>query len=154
GIGADRVERGQFCKVEFLRRLPFRLARGRGNGFVGFHFSDCRVVGYGRLVGLRVFAGDVALATRPASEKFFLITHLPSSRRDGPWRHKGSGLARSRLRFTKLCSTWCSAMKAEIASCIGSGIGTASTRLTPASVIASPSAGSAVTIMSSNGGSR
>ena len=80
---------------------------------------------------------------------FLLIVVLPFSvlslRRPGI-----RGPPRSRCRLLKGRSTWCSAMKRSIVSIIAAGIGTVAIRSLPASVNASPSEGSAVTIRMSN----
>src|SRR5262245_4897134 len=151
-VRTDRFDRRQVGCVEFDR------ARVDQPGLVGLHTgvltrSRLGLVRDVCLFALRFFMGGLALAPRPAINEIFAIVHLRSSRPDGPRRASASGSARSRFLFTNSRSTWCSATKAAIVSCIEVGIATVSTTLAPASVMASPSAGSAVTDANSYGGS-
>src|SRR5512139_1569859 len=148
GSGSNRFDRWQATYIERGCRRCYLF--GPWHALVRL-LRFCRLADSSgvHLCRLLRFGGGLALAARPTAEKIIRIVHLRSSPVDGPRRASASGFARSRLRFTNARSTWCCATKAATASCSGSGIGRGSTMLAPASVIPSPSAGSAVTAATS-----
>src|SRR6185369_3189545 len=144
GASCQLLELWQGREIEF-RRDVFTLRCGRVRRFDAF-------------AGRRVRLFGLLLALRPSRQKalipigFVRTAHgrpVPSSDRP-PGTRGRSPLARSRLRLWNTRSTWNRSTKAAIHDAISGGIGTVPITSQPLSNIASPSVGSAVTLVSSS----
>src|SRR5205814_9808818 len=90
------------------------------------------------------------LALRPSCQKTLGVVALVRTTHLSPVALSGQPPARSRLRLWNTRSTWNRSTKAAIHAAISGGIGTVPITSQPLSNIASPSVGSAVTLVSSS----
>src|SRR5262249_21798104 len=121
--GTNRFDRRKAGDIKFLGRRACRYLRTRV-GLLVQQIEGLRRIGFLRVCS---FVSRRALAPPPPAKEFFCAVPWGSPPASGPRRANASGLARSRLRLTNSCSTWCSATKTAIDSCIDFGIATPST---------------------------